>query len=192
MDFQSRASLFLNSFPAITGAIDNANRLFQSNYFSQPKEIEWQDLQRGRIYTFDYDLPNREIELAGFVDRRPIIVIIPPPSGYPRFSLFGLDLNLLPPINRARFLSKYSDILGISYTDETALPGPNTSDLLTKLNLQSASMLTSDYPISRIVKGFNVKYISGFSEIEFNDWFLIPYLSDFKIQGSTINRIYNS
>jgi hypothetical protein len=192
MDFQSRASLYLNSFPAISGAINNANQIFQSSYFSSSKEIEWQNLQRGKIYTFDYDLPNQEVDAGGFVDRRPIIIVIPPPSGYPRFSLFGLDLNLLPPLNRARFLSKYSDALGISYSTESASEGPNTLENFSKLNLQSASSLTPDYPISRIIKGFNVKYISGFSEINFRDWFLIPYLSDFKIQGSTISRIYNS
>jgi hypothetical protein len=192
MDFQGRAANYLNSFPAITGAIQGANRIFESNYYSSEKSIKWQNLQRGRIYTFDYDLPSQELDPGGFVDRRPIIIVIPPPSGYPRFSLFGLDLNLFPPINRAKFLSNYSDALGIVFNESGALEGSNTADVLSKINLQSASMLSPGYPVSRIIKGFNVKYIQGFSEINFGDWYLLPYINDFKIQGSTINRIYNS
>lgn len=191
MDLQSRASSFINSFPGIAGAASEANQIFESKYYGKPKNIQWQELQRGKIYTFDYELPSDEMTPGGFIDRRPIVIIIPPPAGFPRFSLFGLDLNLLPPSNRANFISKYADVLGVSYSQDGKIENIFNDDKSSRLTLQNASMLTQDYPVSRIVKGFDVRYISGFIEISPEDWFLLPYLNDFKIQGTTIAKIYN-
>jgi hypothetical protein len=192
MDLQSRASIFVKSFPSISGAIAEANRIFELNYYSRPKSTRWQDLQRGKIYTFDYELPSDEMTPGGFIDRRPLAIIIPPPGGYPRFNLFGLDLNLLPPVNRSRFISKYADVTGLTYELDGNIKNFPDPDKTSRLSLQNASMLTMEYPISRIVKGFDVQYVSGFIEVIPDDWFLIPYLNDFKIQGTTINKIYNS
>jgi hypothetical protein len=91
------------------------------------------------------------------------------------------------------FLSTLSNLVGIYYAkDGTILKGGDYLELLSKLNINSARGILKDYPIERVVKGFDLKYISGFSEISISDWVYIPFLSDFKIEGSSINRIYNT
>jgi hypothetical protein len=191
MDLQSKAFSYVSSFPSMSNAVQNANSVFDQKYFQARKNLIWQDLLPGRIYTFDYELPSDQMTLGGFIDRRPIAAIIPPPGGYPRMSLFGLDLNLLPPSKRSTFISKYSDVIGTRFGEDGVENLEESEEKSSRLNLNSASMLTPDFPISRIVKGFDVTYISGFIKIEMSDWYLLPYLNDFVIQGTTINRIYN-
>lgn len=192
IEYINAASDLNQRFPSIIQTREFSNLYFENKYFLPKKNLSWQDLKPGLMYTFDY-LPPYDPKISNYIDRRPIIIVIPQPSGYPKFKLFGINLNLVKPQVRMNFLSTLSNLVGIYYTKDGSISKDGDyMELLSKLNINSARVILKDYPIERIVKGFDLKYISGFSEISIADWIYIPFIDDFKIEGTSINRIYNA
>lgn len=191
-DFDSAIRDFVSLFPSTASASQSANAEFLSKYHNANKNLQFNELKAGRIYTFDYMVKTPAEVNESFIDRRPILMVIPTPNNYPKGKLVGLDLVLLRPDLRGTLLKNLASTIGLMFKDGEIA---NDSDLfgnLGKMNIAFAKKILSGFPIEKIVKGYDVRYIPAFIEIKITDWVKIPYLSDFKIEGTTPNRIYNS
>jgi hypothetical protein len=192
IDFETAIRDFLSQFTSTSSASQSANTDFGASYYSASKNIGWTEVKAGRIYTFDYPIKSPEESTSSFVDRRPILMIIPTPANYPKGKIVGLDLVLLRPDLRGNLLRNLSSVVGLMFKDGTVANEQEVLDKLSRININFAKTLLSGFPVEKIVKGYDIRYIPGLIEIKIADWVKIPYLSDFKIDGTTPNRIYNS
>jgi hypothetical protein len=189
--FDDSAQKYRNSFKTLQECFSATNNSFNLSYFESGADSFWPNLKIGSIYSFEYK-PKFDPKFDGdFIDRRPLLILLPIPSNSPRNTIFGIDLNLVPFSERANILSTYSKVLGYDMKDDKA----NTESIestSSKLSYNSAKRIFDGSGFESAYYGFKVQYIPGFKFISPDDWIKIPYLNLSRIEGSTLNLIYSN
>ena len=143
----------------------------------------------GKIYSCEYKTKTRVSDSHPFIDRYPLFIFLKKERYKDTSIMVSMDLNVIPPDYRGNILFKLWEQYGSLYKDNNSttynsqLPISNISDSFKKL-LAGTGWKTS-------LTGFKAEYISGVKVVDYKDWVRIPYLSDFKIEGQSVNGIYN-
>jgi len=143
----------------------------------------------GKVYTCEYKTKTRVSNSHPFIDRSPLFIFLKKERYKDTSIMVSVDLNVIPPNYRGNILSKiweqyyllFKDNDSIAYNSQ--LPISNISDSFKRI-LSGTGWKTS-------LTGFKAEFISGVKVVDYKDWVRIPYLSDFRIEGQSVNGIYN-
>lgn len=144
----------------------------------------------GKIYTCEYKTKTMISDSHPFIDRYPLFIFLKKEKYKDTTIMVSIDLNVIPPDYRGNILFKlweqYYSLFkdNDSTTYNSQLPIANISDSFSRL-LAGTGWKTS-------LTGFKAEFISGVKVVDYMDWVRIPYLSDFKIEGQSLNGIYNN
>jgi hypothetical protein len=143
----------------------------------------------GKFYTCEYKTKTRVSDAHPFIDRYPLFIFLKKEKYKDTSIMISIDLNVIPPDYRGNILFKLWDQY-YSLFKENSNTTYNSQLPITNI-LNSFKRLLEGTGWKTSLTGFKSEFISGVKVVDYEDLVRIPYLSDFRIEGQSVNGIYN-
>ncbi len=175
------------SSPSLTSLSADSNLLFSKTYGEKAKIINDGIFIPGKIYIADYATKTRPSPQHPYINRNPIFLFIKSDKSPNGEILISMDLNVIPSEYRGSIILKvwnqYQGIISENQKNNAQIPIPNFYNSLRSI-LNGTGWQSS-------LTGFRKDFIRDPKEIRYEDWVRLPYITDTKIEGASISKIYN-
>jgi len=177
------------------GSIGNLSKKSFDNYGEKYAKVANSEntnkLIAGKLFTFYYNSKYKQEN--GFINRRPLLFIVSDKPIQGKRILRGIDLMLLPPMDRLRFIIRFTNIyqkpIEINQEKvENDIPNAQMPLLFTEELLET---LFGGINYNHSYTGFRMESIQNLKEIPITDWHNMIYLNTKSIEGANIEEIYN-
>lgn len=142
----------------------------------------------GKLYTFYYD---GSPEKGKFVNRRPLVFFLGRDKGNSKPTIEGLDVMLLPPLDRLNFFKRIFSSFGsiIERNIEKENAGEKSQEQL-KLDYSSLDSLMLGINYKGAFSKYSLEKMKNVHEIPYQKWHKMVYLNTRSIVGSSLEEIY--
>lgn len=188
MDFKKIYQEAINEAGSIGNLSRNSYQNYGNKYAKPGSKGNLNDIKPGRVFTFYYNSTQKRSD--GFINHRPLLLIVSEGFVAGKKILQGIDLMLLPPLQRLNFLIRFGTIY--SKQIETSQKDNNSTAPNVLISEEILETLFSGINYKYAYSGFKLENIINFVEIPINDWKNIIYLNTKSIEGADIEDIYKN
>ena len=177
------------------GSIGNLSLASFKNYgekYAKPGELSSiKDIRSGKIFTFFYNSKLKRD--PGFINRRPLLLIVSQESVSGKGIINGIDLMLLTPMDRLNFIIRFITIYekSIDLNQKKIEQNIPTAQISLAFNEELLETLFSGINYKHAYTGFKLSNVQNFKEIPMDDWQNTIYLNTKSVEGMNIEDIYN-
>jgi hypothetical protein len=143
----------------------------------------------GKFYSCDYKTKTKVSDKIPFINRHPIFIFLKKEKYLNGSIAVSVDLGVIPPNYRGNILMKLWNQYHNLFKDNSSLS--YESQIQIQNISKSFDILLAGTGWKKALTGFKVNFMDNIKVIDYEDIVKIPYLSDFRIEGQSINEIYN-
>jgi len=187
---------FFNTFKEYkkkTGSISKLVELAFDNYiknYAIPNNtVNPHTILQGKFYTFFYD---SEIGKKPYINKRPVIFFTGLKTVDKKFTINGIDIMLLSPLDRLNFIERICKIYGNLIEENINFEKRGFSKMQKHLNVESKILenLMTGINYKHAYTFFSFEKIKGIKEMPKEDWKDLVYLNTRSLIGTTVEEIY--
>lgn len=177
---------------SISSISKESNDLFKKKYGPNGSggRLEFNgDFIPGKFYTCEYKTKTKISDKVPFIDREPVFIFLKKEKFQSGSIAVSVDLGVIPPDYRGNIMVKLWNQYYNIFKDNESLP--YTSQIPIQGISRAFDALLNGTGWKTSLTGFKLDFMNNIKVVDYADLVRIPYLSDFVIEGQSINGIYS-